>query len=64
LYISVSGARTQEITAMNIKKYRGPEPSAILHQINAQIIEKIRSLIYKTLAIHYNCVRSLDCIRR
>jgi len=59
LYITASGSCKQEITAMNIRQYRRPEPSAILYQINAKIIEKIKSIICKILAVHLNCVRSL-----
>jgi hypothetical protein len=59
LYRTASGSSKQEITAMNIKQCRRPEPSAILYQINAPIIEKIKSIICRILAVHHNCVRSL-----
>ena len=53
-----SGSCKQVITAMNIRQYRRPQLSAILYQINAQIIEKIKSVICKILAVNLNCVRS------
>jgi hypothetical protein len=59
LYITASGSGQQEITAINIWQYGRPEPSAILYQINTQIIEKTRSIVCEILAVQHNCVRSL-----